>query len=55
MLKILASADYHLGMKFAGYPNVQQKLAEARFLSLKRLVETANDAGCDLFLVAGDL
>jgi DNA repair exonuclease SbcCD nuclease subunit len=55
MLKILASADYHLGMKFAGYPSVQKKLTEARFFSLRGLVETANDAGCDLFLVAGDL
>jgi exonuclease SbcD len=55
MLKILASADYHLGMKFAGYPNVQKDLAEARFLSLKRLVDQANQSGCDLFLIAGDL
>lgn len=55
MLKILASADYHLGMKFAGYPNVQEDLAEARFLSLKRLVDGANQSGCDLFLIAGDL
>ena len=55
MLKILASADYHLGMKFAGYPNVQEELAEARFLSLKRLVDRANQSDCALFLVAGDL
>ena len=55
MLKILASADYHLGMKFAGYPGVQGDLAEARFLCLRRLVGTANDLGCDLFLIAGDL
>jgi DNA repair exonuclease SbcCD nuclease subunit len=54
-VKILASADYHLGMKFAGYPNVQEELAEARFLSLKRLVDRANRSECDLFLVAGDL
>jgi len=55
MLKILASADYHLGMKFAGYPSVQEELAEARFLSLKRLVDRANELGCALFLIAGDL
>ena len=55
MLKILASADYHLGMKFAGYPSVQKELAEARFLSLKRLVDTANESECALFLIAGDL
>jgi DNA repair exonuclease SbcCD nuclease subunit len=55
MLKILASADYHLGMKFAGYPEVQEELAEARFLTLERLVATANELGCALFLIAGDL
>jgi exonuclease SbcD len=55
MLKILASADWHLGMKFAGYPGVQDKLAEARFLSLERLVDSANQRDCDLFLIAGDL
>jgi exonuclease SbcD len=55
MLKILASADYHLGMKFAGYPGVQEDLAEARFLSLEHLVDRANQAECALFLVAGDL
>ena len=55
MLKILASADWHLGMKFAGYPGVQDKLAEARFLSLERLVDSANRADCALLLIAGDL
>jgi exonuclease SbcD len=55
MLKILASADCHLGMKFAGYPSVQDKLAEARFLSLKALVDRANQADCALLLIAGDL
>jgi exonuclease SbcD len=55
MLKILASADCHLGMKFAGYPSVQNELAEARFLSLERLVDRANQEDCALFLVAGDL
>jgi exonuclease SbcD len=55
MLKILAGADCHLGMKFAGYPNVQDKLAEARFLSLEQLVDRANRTGCALLLIAGDL
>jgi DNA repair exonuclease SbcCD nuclease subunit len=55
MLKILASADHHLGMKFAGYPGVREELAEARFCALQRLVALANDRGCALFLIAGDL
>lgn len=41
-MKILHTADLHLGMKFAGYPEVQQELAEARFQTLERLVERAN-------------
>jgi DNA repair exonuclease SbcCD nuclease subunit len=55
MVKILASADLHLGMKFAGYPGVQDKLSDARFLTLRRLVDMANQMECDLFIVAGDL
>jgi exonuclease SbcD len=54
-IKILATADLHLGMKFAAYPEVQAELAEARYETLRRLVETANREQCNLFLVAGDL
>jgi DNA repair protein SbcD/Mre11 len=54
-LKILFSADFHLGMKFASLPEAQAELAEARFSCLKRLVDLANERSCDLFVVAGDL
>jgi len=54
-LKIFLTADVHLGMKFAQYPEVQKELSEARFETLKGLVERANAEGCGLFLVAGDL
>jgi exonuclease SbcD len=54
-LKIFLTADVHLGMKFAGYPEVQKELSEARFGTLQSLVERANGEGCNLFLVAGDL
>jgi DNA repair protein SbcD/Mre11 len=54
-LRILLTSDLHLGMKFAAYPEVQGQLAEERFLCLDRLVERANAASCDLFVVAGDL
>jgi 3',5'-cyclic AMP phosphodiesterase CpdA len=54
-LSILATSDLHLGMKFAGLPDVQAVLAEARFACLERLVATANARGADLLLVAGDL
>jgi DNA repair exonuclease SbcCD nuclease subunit len=55
MLKILAGADVHLGMKFAGYPEVRQDLAEARFTALERLVQAANESDCDMVVLAGDL
>ncbi|MCX7029971.1 MAG: metallophosphoesterase [Spirochaetes bacterium] len=54
-LTILATSDLHLGMKFAGLPDVQAELAEARFACLERLVATANARRVDLLLVAGDL
>ncbi len=54
-LKIFHTADVHLGMKFAGYPEVQTELSEARFTTLENLVERASSEQCDLFVVAGDL
>jgi DNA repair exonuclease SbcCD nuclease subunit len=55
-LKILHTSDIHLGMKFASYDGeVQEKLVEARFECLSRLVSAANQHGCDLLVVAGDL
>ena len=53
--KILATADLHLGMRFAAYPEVQSELSESRFAVLDRLVEMANSEQCGLFIVAGDL
>ena len=54
-LKIMLTSDVHLGMKFAGYPEVQADLCEARFQALERIVTIANEEQCDLLAVAGDL
>ncbi|CAB1056981.1 hypothetical protein D1BOALGB6SA_1720 [Olavius sp. associated proteobacterium Delta 1] len=54
-MRIFLTSDVHLGMKFAGYPSVQEKLIEARFEALKRCVDIANTDECDLFVVGGDL
>jgi DNA repair exonuclease SbcCD nuclease subunit len=54
-LKIFLTADVHLGMKFAQYPEAQKELSEVRFDTLHGLVDRANGEGCNLFLVAGDL
>ena len=55
MLKILATSDLHIGLKFAAYTEVQDKLIEARFTVLERLVTRANTENVDLFVIAGDL
>jgi exonuclease SbcD len=55
-MKILLCSDFHLGMKFAGYPEgVRERLVEARFQSLERAVHEAGERGADLLVVAGDL
>lgn len=54
-LKIFLTSDVHLGMKFAGYPEVQSELTKARFSTLENLVQKANNANCNIFAVAGDL
>jgi len=56
-LKILHTADLHLGMKFTrGYiPEVQERLIEARFETFDSLIEVANKHGADLLVIAGDL
>ena len=54
-LKILHTADLHLGLKFAGYPDVQTELSAARFDALERLVDHGNSNNCDLFVLAGDI
>lgn len=55
-LKIFHTADVHLGLKFGSYPEaVARTLSEARFETLERMVRTANEERCDLFVVGGDL
>jgi DNA repair protein SbcD/Mre11 len=56
-IRILHTADLHLGMKFTGrYPAiVRDSLVRARLATLGTLVETANAQGADLFVIAGDL
>jgi DNA repair exonuclease SbcCD nuclease subunit len=55
-LKIFLTADIHIGMKFTGYPpDLQKKLIDARFETLKRSVDLANDQKCHLLIIAGDL
>ncbi|MBN1687351.1 MAG: DNA repair exonuclease [Spirochaetales bacterium] len=54
-MKIFATADLHLGMKFSTFDDIRGDLSRARFGALERCVKAANDEKCDLFVVAGDL
>jgi DNA repair exonuclease SbcCD nuclease subunit len=55
-LRVLATADLHLGMRFGGYPPLlQADLTEARFAALENLVRQGNARECHLLIVAGDL
>jgi len=54
-IKIFHTADLHLGMRFAGYPDVQDELINARYETLENMVKLANQESCTLFVMAGDL
>lgn len=54
-MRILATADLHLGLRFAGYGSFASAIAADRFDALGRYVDLANDKGVDLFVIAGDL
>lgn len=55
-MKIFHTADVHLGLKFGSYPEeLAKKLSEARYETLARMVASANEERCDLFVVGGDL
>lgn len=54
-IKIFHTADLHLGMRFAGYPEIQNELINARYEALENMVKIANKEECDLFVISGDL
>ena len=57
-IKILHTADLHLGMRFASRrytPQLQESLSKARFETLDTLIKTANKQQSDLLVMAGDL
>lgn len=57
-IKIFHTADLHIGMKFRDSKyndDVREKLIEARFSVLGKMIQTANEQKCELFVIAGDL
>lgn len=55
-LRILHTADNHLGLSFNPYPEpARQRLVDERFVSLERLVTTASERKAHFMVIAGDL
>lgn len=54
-MKIFHMADLHLGLSFRNLPEAQATLTEARYETLQKTVDQANDLEADLFVIAGDL
>lgn len=55
-VRILHTADNHIGLSFSRYPDpVRERLLEERYAALERLVATANTRDAHFFVVAGDL
>lgn len=57
MIKMFHTADVHVGLKFTrGYAeSLQQSLIAERIAVVSRMADLANQEGCQLFVVAGDL
>lgn len=55
MLKLFLTGDNHIGKKYDRYPEVRERLIESRFESLRGMVRLAENEGCELFVLAGDL
>ena len=54
MLRIFVTGDNHIGMKYSGHEQAAL-LAQARVAAFEGMVRTANDEGCGLFVITGDL
>lgn len=56
MLRILHTADLHIGMSYNNYPDhIRKSLMQARLDSLDVLVDKANQYQCHMLVIAGDL
>jgi len=55
MLRLIHSADWQLGARFAQFGNLASRLREARLATLRRTLALAREHEADAFLIAGDL
>lgn len=54
-MKIYHIADLHLGRTFRNLPEAQATLSEARYETLQKTIDSANELEADIFVIAGDL
>lgn len=54
MIRIFLTGDNHIGLKYASHEKAGE-LAQARILAFEGMVEAANEAGCGMFAITGDL
>lgn len=54
MIKIFVTGDNHIGLKYANHEQAKV-LSSSRMTVFEGMVESANDEGCDLFVITGDL
>jgi exonuclease SbcD len=54
-IRIVHTADNHIGLSFRQYPEIRDQLIQERFLALERIVAQANQKQAHFLVVAGDL
>jgi exonuclease SbcD len=54
-IRIIHTADNHIGLSFKQYPEIQPKLVQERFSALERIVAHGNQKQAHFLVIAGDL
>jgi exonuclease SbcD len=54
-IRIIHTADNHIGLSFQQYPEIQPKLLQERFSALERIVAHGNQKQAHFLVIAGDL
>ncbi len=54
-IKIIHTADNHIGISYNSLQSVKDKLLDERFNSIKKIVAEGNKNNCDFLIVSGDL
>ncbi len=54
-IKILFTADNHIGISYSSFPKSKQQLLDERIRSFENMVQYANDNQMNYFIIGGDL